>query len=202
MKDHKDDNNKDDEVEILEAEKNLVLDHDYDGIKELDHPLPMWWVFIFVGTVVFSIPYYFYHVHSDSGPDSRSVLNEEMEKIHKMQADYEAKAGGFDVETFNAFVKTEEAAKIGKKTYQGQCSACHGPDGQGTIGPNLSDNYWMHGDGKLLSVYQVIAKGVTDKGMPAWKQTLDEKQMMAVTDFILKMKKVEGKEPQGELIEE
>src|SRR5690554_3831198 len=91
-----------DEVEILAQERELVLEHDYDGIKELDHPLPLWWTFLFVGTIVFSIPYYFYYTHAD-GPGAREQLATEMERIQKLQDDYAAKAGGFDVEKFNAF---------------------------------------------------------------------------------------------------
>lgn len=190
-------------VDIREDEKDLVLDHDYDGIKELDHPLPLWWVFIFIGTVVFSIPYYFYYVHAD-GPDSRTVLEEKMEKIRTLQEEHEAKAGGFDVEKYKRFVASEEASKLGKKAYQGNCAACHGQKGEGVIGPNLTDKYWLHGDGKLASVFQTIAKGVPNKGMPAWKQSLSEKELMAVTDYVMefKGKNLEGKAPQGELIKE
>lgn len=194
--------NDDDRVDILEDEKDLVLDHNYDGIKELDHPLPLWWTFLFIGTVVFSIPYYFYYTHAD-GPSIRAGLDEEMAKIEKLQAEYEAKAGGFNVEKYNSFVATDEAEKLGEKAYNRNCAACHGAQGGGTIGPNLTDAYWMHGDGDLASVYGVIAKGVTSKGMPAWKQTLNEEEMMAVTAYVMKLKgtNVAGKEPQGELIE-
>lgn len=202
MSDNKDGNNKE-EMKIYEDEKNLVLDHDYDGIKELDHPLPLWWVFIFVGTVVFSIPYYFYYTHAD-GPGNRDELEEKMAHIKKIQEEYEAREGGFNVDKYKRFVASAEAAKMGKKAYASNCAACHGQKGEGLIGPNLTDAYWMHGDGKLASVYQTIAKGVTSKGMPAWKQALSEEELMAVTDYVLKFKgkKVKGKEPQGELIKE
>ena len=195
--------NKDKKVEILDDEKDLVLDHDYDGIKELDHPLPLWWVFVFVGTIVFAIPYYFYHVHAD-GPTARSEMNEELARIQKIQEEYEARSGGFDVDKYNGFVKTEKAIKLGKKTYDRKCAACHGRSGEGLIGPNLTDGYWLHGNGKLASVFDVISKGVLDKGMPAWKASLNEEQMMAVTDYVLKFKgkNVQGKEPQGELIKD
>lgn len=189
-------------VEIFESEKDLVLDHDYDGIQELDHPLPFWWIVLFTGTIVFSIPYYFYYTHA-GGQDIRATFEENFSKVKKIQADYEAKAGGFDVDAYNAFIGTEEAQKLGAKAYRRQCAACHGMNGEGGIGPNLTDNYWMNGNGQLASVYDVIAKGVPAKGMPAWKQTLDDKQMMAVTAHVLKMKgkNVEGKEAQGELFE-
>lgn len=190
-------------VEILDSEKSIVLDHDYDGIKELDHPLPLWWVFVFIGTVVFGIPYYFYYVHAD-GPTARIEMNERLAQIYKKQADYEAKTGGFNVEKYNSFVVTEEGKKLGRKVYKRKCSACHGAKGEGIIGPNLTDKFWMHGNGKLASVYSTIAKGVTNKGMPAWKQVLDEDSMMAVTAYVLQFKgrNIQGKEAQGKEIEE
>ena len=80
------------EVEVLDDEKELVLDHNYDGIKELDHPLPAWWVFIFIATIVFAIPYYFYYTHA-SGPSIRDEMKEELAKIYKIQDEYEAKQG-------------------------------------------------------------------------------------------------------------
>lgn len=191
-------------VEVMEDEKDIILDHDYDGIKELDHPLPLWWIFIFVGTIVFGVPYYFIHTHAKDAPTIRGQLKEEMAKIKKIQDDYEAKSGGFDVDKYNAFVKTEEAKKMGKKVFKRKCSSCHGKSGEGLIGPNLTDNYWLHGKGKLADVFNVISNGVIDKGMAAWKNTLSEEQLMAVTDYVLKFKgkNVPGKEAQGELIKE
>ncbi len=190
------------EVEVLDDEKELVLDHNYDGIKELDHPLPAWWVFIFIATIVFAIPYYFYYTHA-SGPSIRDEMKEELAKIYKIQDEYEAKQGGFNIDKYNQFIITEQAKKLGKMVFNASCAACHGQKGQGGIGPNLTDKYWLHGEGKLAGVFEVIKNGVGAKGMPAWKQSLNEDEMMAVTDYVLKFKQryVEGKEPQGELVE-
>lgn len=191
------------ELDIFDDEKSLVLDHDYDGIKELDHPLPLWWVFIFAGTIVFGFPYFVYYTIAKDAPTIRSEMHENLAKIHKIQEDYEAKAGGFNIEKYNAFVVTEDAKKMGRKTFKRKCAACHGKSGEGMIGPNLTDAYWLHGNGKLASVYQSIAKGITSKGMPAWKNTLSEEQLMSVTDYVLKFKgkNIPGKEAQGKLIE-
>lgn len=187
------------EVKILDDEKDLVLDHDYDGIKELDHPLPFWWVMIFGLTISFSIPYYFYYTHAE-GPSLRQSLNENMEEIEAKRAAYEAKQGGFNVEEFKAFYATSEGQKLGAKTYKRKCMACHADQLQGSIGPNLTDNYWLHGKGDLASVYKTVKSGILDKGMPAWGTVLSEKQMQAVIGHVLsfKNKNIPGKAPQGE----
>ncbi len=199
----KEENNKED-VKILEDEKELVLDHDYDGIRELDHPLPLWWLLTFVGTIAFGFPYWFFYTFAQDAPSIRSQMEEQLAEIKDVQEEYEAQKGGFDVQKFKAFVATEEGKKLGKKTFRRQCAACHGAQGQGSIGPNLTDAYWIHGNGDLTSIYKTVSKGVTSKGMPAWEQSLSEEQLMAVTAYVLKFKgqNVPGKEPQGELIKE
>lgn len=195
-------NEENQEVNILESEKNLVLDHDYDGIKELDHPLPFWWVMIFGLTISFSVPYYFYYTHAD-GPSIRAGLNEKMHEIKEKQAAWEAKQGGFNTEKFNAFFKTEKGKKLGAKTYRRKCMACHADQLQGTIGPNLTDAYWIHGKGDIASIYKTIKEGVTAKGMPAWGAVLTEEQMYGVIGHVMsfKNKNIPGKEPQGEKVE-
>ena len=190
------------EVKILEDEKNLVLDHDYDGIKELDHPLPFWWVMIFGLTISFGFPYYFYYTHAD-GPSIRDGLTEKMLEIEEKRAAWEAKQGGFDMEKFNAFFKTEKGKKLGAKVYKRKCMACHGDKLQGVIGPNLTDNYWIHGKGDVPGVHKVIKEGVTAKGMPAWGTMLSEEEMFGVIGYVMsfKNKNNPGKEPQGNKIE-
>ena len=186
---------------ILDDEKGLVLNHDYDGIQELDHPLPRWWIIVFAITIVFAVPYYFYYVHF-GGPSNRDELNEKISHIKTKQQEYEAKKGGFKVDAYNAFIATEKARKLGEKTYRRKCLSCHAADGIGLIGPNLTDNYWIHGKGSLADVYKIIDKGVVKKGMPAWGKVLKEEQLFAVVAYVMKMKgkNLKGKEPQGELV--
>lgn len=194
---------KDDKLQVFDDEKSILLDHNYDGIHELDHPLPFWWIAIFVGSVIFSIPYYLYYTHL-GGPSLDDELKESVARIEKAQSEYKASKGGFDVAKFNAYVATKEAQKSGAKTYKRKCKACHGADGEGGIGPNLTDNYWLNGDGSVASVYSVVENGVVDKGMQAWGQTLGEEKMMAVVDYVMKLrgtKPANAKAPQGELFE-
>lgn len=192
------------DTKILEDEKDLVLDHNYDGIRELDHPLPTWWVLTFGATIAFGFPYWFFYTFGKDAPTPRSEMEERLSEIKEVQAEYEAKKGGFNVERYKAFVATEEGKKLGKKTFKRHCAACHGQNGEGVIGPNLTDAYWIHGKGDLKGVYQTISGGVPEKGMPAWKQSLNDDQLMAVTSYVLKFKgkNLPGKDPQGELIKE
>ena len=191
----------DKKVEVFDDEKAILLSHDYDGIRELNHPLPSWWVTIFVLSIVFSIPYYIYYTHMN-GPSSDETLNAEIAQIEKQQAEFQKNQEKFDLEKYNAYVATKKAQKIGKKTFKRKCKACHGAQGEGSIGPNLADNYWIHGDGSIESVYNTIDHGVVDKGMPAWGQTLGKEKVMAVVDYVMKFKgtnPANAKAPQGKL---
>ena len=195
--------NEDEKLIVLEDEKNILLDHEYDGIRELDHPLPKWWLVTFYITIIFAAYYYVHHTFF--GADT---LEEEYEQkvaeIKEAQAEWQKKHGGFNWDKYNAFIATPKAEKLGKKRYKRKCKACHGKDGGGGVGPNLTDNYWLHGDGDVEMIYNVINQGVVDKGMQAWKGVLSEEEIMAVTAHVVKLrgtKPENPKEPQGELVE-
>ena len=180
-------------VEILEDEKALVLNHDYDGIKELNHPLPRWWVGIFVLTVVFSIPYFIYY-HMAGGPTLVQEYQADLEQVEMAKAEAMAKDGGFNPEAYNAFLAGGKAEEIGKAVYAAKCSACHAAQGQGLVGPNLTDNFWIHGNGSAKSIYEVIDKGVLDKGMPGWGEMVSKEELMAMVHLIHTWK---GSNPPG-----
>lgn len=187
-------------VEIFEDEKGVLLDHDYDGIRELDHVLPRWWVWLFIGTIVFSVPYWIYYHHA-GGPSLQTIYEKEMAEVEKKRIAYEKSLSGFDLVKYNAYIQTDDAARIGKRQYERRCRACHAEDGGGGIGPNLTDNYWMHGDGSAESVYKAIEDGFPDKGMQAWKNSMSEEQIMAVVAYVLAFKgttPADPKAPQGE----
>lgn len=190
---------KDDEVKISEEEKKILLEHNYDGIRELDHPLPRWWVYTFILTGVFGLPYYL--AHTFFGAQSiQEELVEDMASIELKQSKSEDKKGSFDLEKYKAYLLTPKAAKIARKTYKRKCKACHGASGEGGVGPNLSDNFWMHGDGSLETVYSSINKGIPDKGMAAWGVTLGEDKMFAVLKYVMDFQGTNpggGKAPQG-----
>ena len=198
-------NNQNDEnkIQIFEDEKEILLDHNYDGIQELDHPLPFWWVMIFAMTISFGIPYYMYYNHFD-GPTLTDEYQEELDKVTAIQKEADAKKGGFDIDSYKAIMVSEEGKQSGEKVYRRKCSACHGQVGEGGIGPNLTDKYWIHGDGSVPEVYKVVDAGVLDKGMPAWGTTITKEEVMAVVGHIAKFvgtNPENAKEPQGELKE-
>lgn len=194
---------KKDEVKIFDDEKGILLDHDYDGIKELNHPLPSWWLTIFYLTIIYAAGYYVYYTFMGA-----TTINEEyatdIAQIEEAKAAHLKEQGGFDLDTYNAYVITEKAIKVAKKTYKRKCKACHGKDGGGSVGPNLTDKYWINGNGSVAAVYDVIYHGVEDKGMQAWGDSLGDKKMMAVVKYVMDFQgttPTNPKEPQGQLIE-
>ena len=192
-------NDKSEEVKVLDDEKEILLDHDYDGIRELDNPLPSWWVTSFILTIVFAVPYY--AAHTFFGAETiQEELNNELGRVIELKSAYEAKQGGFKLSDYQEFLKSKKANKIAKKTYKRKCKACHGANGEGGIGPNLTDDYWLHGNGSLETIYDTISKGVEDKGMAAWGKKLGKKKMYAVLKYIEEFKNTNpqnAKAPQG-----
>ena len=195
--------NENDKTKLLEGEKEILLDHDYDGIKELNHPLPSWWVAVFVLTIIFSIPYFIYYTFM-GGTSIEQNYNAEMAEVVQKQQSHKSTQKGFDLEAYNAYIVTPEAQKLGRKIYKRKCKACHGVQGEGGIGPNLTDNYWLHGNGDVESTHKTIQEGVLDKGMPAWGDTLSSDELIAVVGYIQEFKgtnPANAKEPQGSKVE-
>jgi cytochrome c oxidase cbb3-type subunit 3 len=191
------------EVQVFDDEKSILLDHDYDGIKELNHPLPSWWITIFYLTIAFAAVYYIYYTFLGA-QTIEEAYRADISEIEEAKAAYLKEQGGFDLDSYNAYVITEKAMKVGKKTYKRKCKACHGKDGGGGIGPNLADKYWINGNGSVETVYDVIYHGVEEKGMQAWGTTLSDNKMMAVVKYVMDFQGTnpEGpKEAQGELYE-
>ena len=184
---------------MSDIDKNLMDDHEYDGIKELDNPLPKWWLFTFYIMVVYSafyIPYY----HFFGGQNPIDEYRSDVAKIEELKKSQPAPAQ--DEQKLAAVVSDTEVLAKGKAVYGGKCAACHGNEGQGVIGPNLSDNYWLHGDGKLPTIAKVVSEGVAAKGMPPWGPVLTPDELTQVTVFVASLKgtnPANPKAPQGEL---
>ncbi|MFT6630821.1 MAG: cytochrome c oxidase cbb3-type subunit 3 [Bacteriovoracaceae bacterium] len=196
-------NKDDDKLQVFDDEKKILLDHNYDGIRELDHPLPSWWVGVFYATIVFAIGYYTYYTFM-GGPTLTDEYNVEVAKVEKAKAEWDKKNNSFDLDEYNAYVFTPKAQKLAKKTYKRKCKACHGKDGGGGVGPNLTDNHWKNGDGTLEAVFKVVDKGVVDKGMEAWGTKLKKNQLMAVVKYVMDLKgttPTDPKEAEGKLYE-
>lgn len=167
-----------------ETKKDEVekLDQPYDGIIEHDHPLPNWWVATFVLTVVFSVFYYGYYELMD-GPTLDQELSVKMAELEQKQKDSVGKA--FD-NLEQDILKPDMVAR-GQVIYAEKCFMCHGPQGQGLIGPNLTDNFWIHGN-TAQNILHVIQKGVPEKGMVPWEAVLSPEDQIATVAFIKSLK--------------
>ena len=160
-------------------EKEPLLDHNYDGIQELDNPLPRWWVYLFYATIVFGIGYFTYYGFG-IGPD----LHEELEAHMEMMAPKEQVA----VVDYDALQNDPATLASGKAVFIAKCAACHAPDGGGIIGPNLTDDYWIHGEGQMSDIVTVIQKGVPEKGMLSWEALLSPEDLQAVSVYVHSLK--------------
>lgn len=185
----------------IENEKDVQLDHDYDGIKELDNALPPWWLYGFYLTVVFAGIYvYRYHV-SKSAPLQVQELNNEFTTA-KLEAEEYARTHPkkVDENTIEYAANPELIAK-GKELFGQKCVACHGPEGQGLQGPNLTDDHWKHG-GSIKDIFKTIKNGVPSMGMIAWGQELTPNQIETLANYIKSIKgskPANPKAPEGDL---
>lgn len=153
-----------------------LLDHNYDNIQELNNPLPGWWLLTFYGAIVFS---FFYFMYYQVGPTLDDELKEAMSEI-QVQA---SKQQGEGVD-LRAIYENEDYRNKGKTSYILRCAACHGQNGEGLIGPNLADDFWIHGDGSLAAIQETVKKGVLDKGMPGWESQMSAEDLNATVIFI------------------
>ena len=183
----------------IEKEHTIVIDHDYDGIHELDNSLPPWWKWGFVMTIVFAFAYMWYY-HVADGPNQIAEYAASVEKAEKEQLVYLAKSGS-SVDENNVTIIVDAGKLAAAQTiFNNTCAACHRQDGGGTVGPNLTDEYWLHG-GSLQDVFKSVKYGWKDKGMPEWQHNLSPAQIAGVTSFIMSLKGKNppgAKEPQGE----
>ncbi|MEO1171652.1 MAG: cbb3-type cytochrome c oxidase N-terminal domain-containing protein [Myxococcota bacterium] len=181
-------------------EEDIILDHNYDGIQEYDNPMPKWWINIFIGSVVFSGLYVF-HYGFGSGQGIHEAYAEEVALFEAEEAERMAKAGAATEDSLIKLTSATDNLAAGERVYVTNCQACHGPTGGGLIGPNLTDDYWLHGEGTLMGIYGTVAEGVLDKGMPAWNRVLAPSDLENVVAYVgtMRGKNVEGgKAPQGE----
>ena len=184
-----------------EALNEPVLDHDYDGIEELDNPLPGWWLATFYISIV-GIVYFTYHNILNPADVHAQRYAQELQAYEQAQM---AKSLSEKVvltpEQMLSQMQDPAAIKAGEALYNERCTSCHAPAGAGQIGPNLADDYWLNGDGKPLSIRTIIHKGVTTKGMPAWEAVFSDKEMIEVSAYVVSLRGTtppNGKAPQGE----
>jgi len=188
----------------IEREGEIISHHDFDGIRELDNRLPPWWVNMFILTIIWAVGYMFYYHWGGDGPSSIEEYNMEMEQAKKQQAI--ALAGMANtVDESNVTALTESGALgEGQLIFKNVCAACHGQGGEGTVGPNMTDEYWIHGGG-IKNIFKTIKYGVPEKGMISWQSQLSPSDMQKVASYILTLEGTNPpnpKEPQGEIWKE
>jgi cytochrome c oxidase cbb3-type subunit 3 len=175
--------------------------HDYDGIRELDNRLPSWWLWTLFGALFFGYGYWtYYHVLADEPRGALADYRREMAEA-QAAADAAAKArGDLDDPALQAMARDPALVGEGRAIFAQYCVACHAASGQGLIGPNLTDAYWIHDRGAPVGLRRVIAGGVAAKGMPAWEPVLGPAKVDRVLAFVLSIRNtnVTGRPPEGE----
>lgn len=184
-----------------EREHEFIFNHSYDGIRELDNHLPPWWVNMFILTVIWAVGYMWYYHWGGGGPNQIESYKTSVEVAKKEIA--LALAGKADaVNESNVVALTDPAALAdGAAIFKNACAACHGQLGEGTVGPNFTDEQWIHGGG-IKNVFKTVKYGVPEKGMIAWASQLRPSDMQKVSSYILTLKGTNPpnqKVPQGEV---
>jgi cytochrome c oxidase cbb3-type subunit 3 len=177
---------------------DTVLDHDYDGIQEFDNRLPNWWLWILWGTIVFSVAYWLVFHTYGIAKDPIARFEASMESAGGMLADSETR--GLTDSDLVALSSNTETLRLGRDVYTQHCLVCHKEQGEGLVGPNLTDDYWIHG-GSPLDIHNTVVRGVPEKGMAVWGRQLSPDQIDSVVALLLTFRgtNVPGKAPEGDL---
>lgn len=187
----------------VEEEEEIELDHNYDGIRELDNNLPPWWLYGFYASIIFAVIYLVrYHV-THSAPLPLEEYSIEMAQAAQAKEEYLKTAANLVDETNVTQLTEAPKLEAGGKIFATNCAVCHAPDGGGGVGPNLTDAYWLHGGG-IKDVFGTIKYGVPSKGMISWKDQLTPQQIQQVASYVLSLQgttPADPKDPQGDLYE-
>ena len=168
----------------------------FDGIEEEDNKLPAWWLGILFVSIAFAFAYWFVFETTHAVPSTREEYTVQAAEQAKKLAEQNPASD----EALLALAHQPAALEDGKKTFSTICIACHGPDGRGTVGPNLTDKFWIHG-GKPTNLFAAVTSGFPEKGMPPWGKALGVEKTRNVVAFVLTIRNTNvegGKPPQGE----
>lgn len=171
---------------------------DFDGITEDDNPMPDWWLWTFLLSIIFGF-IYFLHFHVATDNSLAKEYAEDKARTEALVAKNGPKLEDLEAK-FLAAVTDEMLLTQARGIYNERCAACHGTNGEGLIGPNLTDRNWLHGN-SVGEIAVVMNEGVLSKGMPAWGQVLSQDDLVAIVGFVksLEGKNLPGKAPQGEV---
>ena len=182
--------------EPIENEGQLLLDHDYDGIKELDNNLPPWWIYLFYACIAFAA-IYLVRFEIMGADDQEMELKKEMAQAKIEVAEYMKTAPDLMDEKTVTLLTDAPSLAEGKTIFTTNCAACHRADAGGQIGPNLTDDLWILGGG-IKNIFHTLVNGGRDgKGMISWKGTLKPKEMQKVASYIISLKGSNPKDPKA-----
>ena len=185
----------------IEKESELDLGHDYDGIRELDNRLPPWWLYGFFCTILFGCIYmYRYHV-AHSAPLQAEEYRIAVQEADARKAEFLKKTANNVDENTVKLLTSKTDLDAGKTIFETTCFACHGKNGEGVVGPNLTDSYWLHG-GTISDIFKTIKYGYPDKGMKSWKDDYSPSQIAQLSSYVKSLggtNPPNAKAPQGTL---
>ncbi|MEN2280929.1 cbb3-type cytochrome c oxidase N-terminal domain-containing protein [Algoriphagus sp. SE2] len=190
------------DVEEEAIEKKQMADHSYDGITELDNFMPPWLQYVFLITAVFGIGYFINYSVLGIGKTGVEEYEEELRIEAVLAEERKANAAAGIDETTVVFDESANSLASGKVIFEGNCAACHASDGGGGVGPNLTDDYWLHGN-TVNEIFSVIKYGVVSKGMIPWQDQLSPEEIQNVSSYIITLNgttPANPKDPQGELV--
>ena len=183
------------------SSEEQLLDHEYDGIREYDNPLPRWWVWMFAGSFWFSVAYYFHYHISGNGQSVAAAYVADVAEARELAAK-SSLATPVSEDSLGQLMADSGLMNDTKALFALRCAPCHGDSGQGSIGPNLTDAAWLHGSGSLVDIFDVINDGVLAKGMPAWGRQLTSIEVRKLAAFVgtQRGKSLPGKAPEGAVV--
>ncbi len=184
----------------IEREQDVMLDHSYDGIQELDNSLPPWWLYGFYFSILFAIAYLINFHLGGNGKSSAEEYNEEMKLAEQQQLSKSGSSIAI-IDENNVVYKDDPASlDAGAKIYATNCATCHGTKGEGLAGPNLTDAFWLHGGG-INNIFKTINNGVPGKAMIKWAGILKPNEIEEVASYVWSLRDhpVKGREPEGEI---
>ena len=182
----------------LDKEEEITIDHEYDGIRELDNPIPLWFNALFYSSIAFAVVYLLIYQVFGWGMNQEQEYLAAMEEGEKQRMEFLEKSGSNIDESSVTLDLSPEFVAAGQEIYLQNCGMCHGNQGEGLIGPNLVDEYWLHG-GEIGDIFKTIKYGVPDKGMVPWEANLTPVQIAQVANYILS---IEGTTPPNPKVHE
>lgn len=190
-------------IHVEENEKSILLDHTYDGIQELNNPLPSWWILTFYLGIIFAF-FYFILYQVMGAPTLKDEFQKEWASIQVLQENFNKLNGKFEEVKYLAIIKND-GVKKGQVIFENNCIPCHKEKGLGDIGPNLTDEYWLWAKGTPETIFPVVFNGVPQNGMPTWSASLTNDEIYEVVSYVQTLHNTHqpgGKAPQGNKVED